>query len=330
MSESRKGSHPNGKLVKGTASVGATYGQADKGDSNGESSKSKGNAMKHSDKSGKGKSKSKHTDSRRCVAYNADRSGKGRGTPKDKGKGKQKSHTCSSRVLARDRYREPKCVKLLQSKYGFEAGHILDIDGQSKDGKSWLIASGGGTVPKHHEGIGWKLLHGDEDRPSRICLDGWPEHRSHVALRVVGDSDDNRSWLIEGGGEVPKCFEDLYFYAVGSDDEVPQRSSGCSSESSRENDCDIESSGDERGEFSQRNSGCSSESSRAADCDNESLGDDRDDWLDDLHYEHERLMRLDDLRDQHPNVDSDGLEDLYMDQMQADAEEFGGYRSDGS
>jgi len=51
-----------------------------------------------------------------------------------------------------------------------------------------------------------------------------------------------------------------------------------------------------------------------------------DGWLDDCFEDN----HLEFLRDEHPDLSDDALEDIYYDRMQADAEEFGGYCSDNS
>ena len=57
-----------------------------------------------------------------------------------------------------------------------------------------------------------------------------------------------------------------------------------------------------------------------------------DEWLADMCdlESLDRLQNLDWLRDDHPGLDSDGLEDMYQEMTMADAEEFAGenYNSD--
>lgn len=233
-------------------------------------------------------------------------------------KGKGAAHAVRLRSAAQDRYSEPKCVVILQRRYGCEVGHVLDIEGQSKDGRNWLEARGGGVaLPKSHEGVGWKKLHGDVERPKliRILFPFFYEDCEDVKLRVEGETEDHRSWLTECGKEIPKSFIHSYWEATDS-------SSG--------EDASCDDSSDGRSS-SGEDAGCDDSSDGRVDG-RQSLGSEdgpkhhvlsSDGWSDPC--DHERFPEY--LRDEHPDLDSDGLEDLYQGMIQDDADGFADYHS---
>eukprot|EP00927_Polykrikos_kofoidii_P074533 TRINITY_DN70532_c0_g1_i1.p1 TRINITY_DN70532_c0_g1~~TRINITY_DN70532_c0_g1_i1.p1 ORF type:complete len:311 (-),score=39.65 TRINITY_DN70532_c0_g1_i1:95-1027(-) len=227
-------------------------------------------------------------------------------TPSDAGKckGKGAAHEVRLRLAAQDRYSEPKCVMILQQRYGCEVGQVLDIEGQSKDGRNWLEARHGGrTLPKSHEGIGWKKLHGDVEKPKLIRgLHGAYGCDSEVKLRVEGESEDHRCWLTECGREIEKSFIHVYWE--------------CTDSSSEEDDANCHDSSHGYGD-GQRSLGSE---------DGFDPHVPSSDGLSDAFYDHERFPEY--LRDERPDLDSDGLEDLYQGMLQDDAEEFGGYQCD--
>jgi len=256
---------------------------------------------------GKGGSKGK-AGRRKGSADSADNSlgGRSKGSLKglrsDKGKGKCKVQTSGLPLAAQECRGEPKCVMILQQRYGCQVGDVLDIEGQSKDGRNWLEARRGGrTLPKCHEGVGWKKLHGDVGRPDRIrVMHHFCGCSEDVVLRVEGETEDHRGWLTECGKEIPKTFINVYWYEVGSSCEEHQSD-------------DDSSSGHD---YSGHQSSDSAEDHRVP----------SNVCLADALFDHERFP--DYLRDSHPDLDSDGLEDLYHGMLQDDAEEFAGYQCD--
>jgi len=308
--DSSRASRVNPKFAaKGRGGKGSSKGTAGKSKGNAEStSSSHGGDTKGTSKGGKGSSKGKAGKSK-GNAETASALHGGKGTGHSKGmrshSGKGKHGTCSSRLplTAQGCYSEPKCVRVLQQRYGCQVGDVFDIEGDSKYGRNWLEAgSGGRTLPKFHEGVGWEKLHGDVERPNRIrIIHGFYGCGQDAVLRVEGETEDHRRWLTECGNDIPTNQVDVFWEALDS-----------SSEDNRRSDDDSSSGHDYKG--------------------HESLDADADhcvassDGMSDLFRDQERFPEY--LRDERPDLDYDGLDDLYQGMPQADAEEFGGDQCD--
>lgn len=125
-----------------------------------------------------------------------------------------------------------------------------------------------------------------------------------ACLRVVGESKDGRNILAQGGHQVPKSHIGTGWKWTEAD------------LASDESDSDWDSSSNE----SAVGMGLGFSSGERASPSSDIFDDFDFDFYDDSH--------LDYLREQYPGADSDHLEDLYLAQVQADAEEYAGYCSD--
>jgi len=107
-------------------------------------------------------------------------------------------------------------IRICVRRYGLCLGDCVTIVGESQDGKNWLT-EGGQLVPKSHQDNGWEyiatmpaesdVLPADAEVELGPCIRVFENRYGCLAGEVVhieGVSDNERSWLIQGGRQVPK------------------------------------------------------------------------------------------------------------------------------
>lgn len=117
-------------------------------------------------------------------------------------------------------------IRICAHRYGLPLGAVVAITGESRDGENWLT-EGGQLVPKSEQDDGWEYistLPAESDvLPAELEVELGPpirvlDHRygcfAGEVVHIFGESDDERSWLIQGGRQVPKSHQGRGWQAV--------------------------------------------------------------------------------------------------------------------